>query len=78
VGGRVFLIADRACLTGIVFVLRGGIPWRMLLQALGCGSGMTCWQRLRDGNWQACGIERRCKEVQGDKGIRGEVTPDRV
>jgi transposase len=42
--------SDRACLTGIVFVLRSGIPWQMLPQELGCGSGMTCWRRLRD--WQ--------------------------
>jgi transposase len=35
---------------GIVFVLRSGIPWQMLPQELECGSGMTCWRRLRD--WQ--------------------------
>jgi transposase len=32
----------------------GGIPWEMLLQELGCGSGMSCWRRLRD--WQEAGI----------------------
>src|SRR3954451_20574118 len=50
-------VEDRAALTGIVFVLKSGIPWEMLPQELGCGSGMTCWRRLRD--WQRAGVWRR-------------------
>jgi transposase len=47
---------DRVALTGIVFVLRTGIPWEDLPQELGC-SGMTCWKRLRD--WQRAGVWQR-------------------
>ncbi|MDQ3444429.1 MAG: transposase, partial [Chloroflexota bacterium] len=47
-GGRP-RVPDRACLTGILFVLKRGIPWEMLPQEMGCGSGVTCWRRLRDG-----------------------------
>ena len=45
-GGRPRL-PDRAALSGIIFVLRTGIPWELLPQEMGCGSGMTCWRRLR-------------------------------
>jgi len=47
-------VPDRACLTGIIFVLKSGIPWEMLPQEMGCGSGMTCWRRLRD--WHEAGV----------------------
>jgi transposase len=38
-GGRP-RVPDRARLTGIVFVLKTGLPWEDLPQELGCGSGM--------------------------------------
>lgn len=47
-------VDNRRTLTGILFVLRTGIPWEDLPQELGCGSGMTCWRRLRD--WQEAGV----------------------
>ena len=43
-------VPDRNALTGIIFVLKTGIPWEDLPQEMDCGSGMTCWRRLRD--WQ--------------------------
>src|SRR5262245_16577202 len=51
-GGRPRL-DDRKVLIGILFVLKTGILWEDLPCELGCGSGMTCWRRLRD--WQADG-----------------------
>jgi len=47
-------ITNRQALTGIIFVLRTGIPWELLPQEMGCGSGVSCWRRLRD--WEAAGI----------------------
>lgn len=52
-GGRP-RISDRAALNGMIFVLKSGIPWEMLPLEMGCGSGMTCWRRLRD--WQEAGV----------------------
>jgi transposase len=42
-------LEDRQALTGILFVLKTGIPWEDLPREMGCGYGMTCWRRLRDG-----------------------------
>src|SRR5919206_4833246 len=50
-------IDDRRVLTGILFVLQTGIPWEYLPQEMGCGSGMTCWRRLRE--WQEAGVWTR-------------------
>lgn len=47
-------VPNRAALTGILFVLRTGCPWEYLPQEMGCGSGMTCWRRLRD--WHQAGV----------------------
>lgn len=47
-------ITNRQALTGIIFVLRTGIPWELLPKEMGCGSGVSCWRRLRD--WEAAGI----------------------
>ena len=34
-------VPDRAALTGILFVLRSGLPWQMLPKEMGYGSGRT-------------------------------------
>lgn len=47
-------ISHRQTLSGILFVLKTGIGWEYLPLEMGCGSGMTCWRRLRD--WQRRGI----------------------
>jgi transposase len=54
-------VGNRDALTGILFVLKTGIPWEYLPQEMGCGSGMTCWRRLRD--WQQAGIWDRIHHV---------------
>jgi transposase len=59
-GGRPF-VPDRAALTGIIFVLKSGIPWEYLPHEMGCGSGMTCWRRLR--TWQRAGVWQRLHRV---------------
>jgi transposase len=50
-------VEDRACLTGIVFVLKTGLPWEDLPLEMGCGSGVTCWRRLR--YWQRRGVWKK-------------------
>jgi transposase len=50
-------VDDRACLTGIVFVLKTGLAWEDLPLEMGCGSGVTCWRRLR--YWQRRGVWKK-------------------
>jgi transposase len=63
-GGRP-RVPHRAALTGIVFVLKTGIPWEMLPKEMGCGSGSTCWRRLRD--WQEAGVWERLHRALLDR-----------
>jgi transposase len=54
-------VDNRRALTGLLFVLKTGIGWEDLPQEMGCGSGMTCWRRLRD--WEVAGVWQQLQEV---------------
>ena len=46
-------VDDRICFTGIVFLLKTGIPWEDFPQEMGC-CGMTLWKRLDE--WIKAGV----------------------
>jgi len=70
-------IADRAALTGILFVLRTGCQWEYLPQELGCGSGMTCWRRLRD--WHQAGVwEKVWRLLLDELGLADQIDWSKV
>jgi transposase len=52
--GRARRLDDRAVLEGILYVLKNDVAWYELPRELGCGSGMTCWRRLRE--WYDSGV----------------------
>ena len=53
-------VDDRVCLTGILFVLKTGIPWEDFPQEMGC-CGMTLWNRLEE--WLQEGVWQRLHEL---------------
>jgi transposase len=63
-------IPNRACLEGIIFVLKTGMSWQMLPTRLGYGSGSTCWRRFHA--WTRLGVwpelHRRLLRVLGRRG----------
>ena len=61
-------VSDRACLTGILFILWTDCPWRDLPQELGCGSGMTCWRRWE--RWKRSGVWSAMETI-----LRAELGP---
>jgi transposase len=51
----------RRILTGILFVLKTGIPWEDLPREMGCGCGVTCLNYLRA--WQEAGVWEKLRQV---------------
>lgn len=47
-------VSDRACLEGILYVARWGLPWHAVPPGLGMAHGKTCWRRLDE--WTRLGI----------------------
>src|SRR6478736_184499 len=48
---------DRACLEGILYVLRYAVPWAELPAVEGWPSGQTCWRRFHE--WDRAGVWQR-------------------
>jgi transposase len=60
-------VPDRVCLTGILFVLKTGLPWEDFPQEMGC-CGMTLWNRLDE--WRKAGVWEQLHRLLLDK-LRG-------
>ena len=68
---------DRACLEGIVHVLKTGTQWQQLPQCDLWPSGSTCWRRFKE--WTLAGVwpqlHRRLLNLLG---VAGEIDLDHV
>ena len=63
---------ERACLEGILTVLRWGIPWKELPQPAGRPSGKTCWRRFDE--WQRAGVwPQLVLRLQGRLAAQGKL-----
>ena len=65
-------VDDRVCLTGILFVLKTGIPWEDFPCEMGC-CGMTLWNRLDE--WREAGVWDALHRLLLDR-LRGEDAVD--
>jgi len=61
---------DRRALTGVLYILKTGTSWHHLPLRLGCGSGRTCWRRVKDwrraGVWEAIEAAVRAHDAAAD------------
>lgn len=70
-------VSNRQALTGIIFVLKTGLPWNMLPLEMNCGSGVTCWRRLRD--WTRAGIWKEVhRRILNQLGRAGRIDTSRA
>lgn len=71
-------VPDRACLAGIVYLLKTGCQWKFLpVKELGCGSPATVWRRFNA--WSKADVWSRLHQtlLEWCAGI-GEVEPGHV
>jgi transposase len=67
----------RAVMTGIVFVLKTGVPWKNLPATSDFPSGHTCRRRLLE--WQARGVWRRLwRNILAELQAEGRLSWERV
>ena len=67
---------DRRCLEGVLYVLRGGIAWRLLPKEFGV-SPCTCWRRFNE--WTNAGVwDKVHRKLLTNIGQRGAIDIDRV
>jgi transposase len=69
--------SDRACLEGILYVLRTGCQWNRLPLCKLWPSGVTCWRRFR--KWAQNGVWVQLhRRLLNQLGAAGVVTLDHV
>ena len=71
---RKLVVSGESARKGVLFVLQTAIPWKDLPQSLGCGSCLTWWQRLWEGDqieWSRTSIDGSSAPSSG-AGIRGQ------
>jgi len=67
---------DRKCLEGILYVLRGGVPWRLLPAEYGV-SPSTCWRRFHE--WAMAGVfDKVHRTLLRDLGQAGKLDMSRA
>jgi|SRR5207245_6551970 len=67
---------DRQCLEGILYVLKGGIAWRLLPREFGV-SPSTCWRRFDE--WTSAGVwDKVHRKLLTKLAKRGALNIDRV